>query len=185
MMPRIVLLIFGLLAFASTAGAQAPSITLGEAVLRLGMSAAEVRLELGKHPSLFLSNGGEITNKSESDIGKEDYFNGLYDYGEIDFTQGKLTHVEKYWRPSSASPDTNVVIASALYGATDSITGGTQKLCRVRTGASTEPEQDYKETIIECDSLGATRSVHVFIKTFHFSEKELHSVQVSETLDTR
>ena len=127
----------------------------------------------------------DITNKPESESAKSDYFDGLYNYGDIGFTQGKLTHVEKFWRPSSVSPDTNIVIASALYEATDAMTGGTQKLCRVRTGTSTEPEQDYKETIIECDRLDATISVHVFIKTFHFSEKEIHSVQVSETLDTR
>jgi hypothetical protein len=184
-MPRTAILTLGLLVLASGAEAQAPSVTLGDAVLRLGMSEAEVRLELAKHSSLFLSSDGEITNKSESEIGKENYLNGLYDYGDIGFTLGKLTHVEKHWRPSSDSPDTNVVIASALYGATDSVTGSAQKICRVRAWTSAEPEQDYKETTIECDALGATRGVHVFIKTFHFGEKEAHSVQVSETLDAR
>jgi len=184
-MPRIVVLILGLVVFAGKVQAQTQSITLDGAVLRLGMSEAEVRLELAKQSSLFLSKDGAVKSKPDSESEKEGDLKGLYLYGEIGFTKGKLTHVEKHWRPSLDSPDTNIVIASALYGATDSITGSAQKTCRVRAWTSTEPEQDYKETTIECDSVGATRGVHVFIKTFHFGEKEDHSVQVSETLDTR
>ncbi len=185
MIPRTVLLLFVLLALVGNAEAQTSSITLGEAVLRLGMSEAEVRAELAKHPSLFLLTDGGISNKLPEDAALPDYLKGLYSYGEVSFKQGRLNHIEKHWRPSVDSPDTALVIASALYGATFSVAGTTPKLCRVYTWTDAEPDEDYKETTIECDAPGVARGVHVFIKTFHFGEKEDNSVQVSETLDTR
>jgi len=174
------------MALVGKAEAQTPSITLGGAALRLGMSEAEVKAELAKHPPLFLSTNGAISNKPPEDATLADYDKGLSLYGEVSFSkQGTLIHIEKHWRPSFDSPDTALVIASSLYGAAFSVTGTTPKLCRVYTRTSTEPEQDYKETTIECDTPGATRGVYVFVKTFHFGEKDDHSVQVSETLDTR
>ncbi len=184
-MPRTVILVLGLLTLVGNAEAATPSLTVGEAVLRLGMSDTEVKVELAKH-ALFLSAEGAISNKPSTDAARDDYPKGLNLYGEVSFSKlGMLNHIEKHWRPSVESPDTALVIASALYGATLSVTGTTPQLCRVHTWTSTEPERDYKETTIECDTPGATKGVHVFIKTFHFGEKDDHSVQVSETLDAR
>ncbi len=168
----------------STAEAQPPSITLGDAVLKLGMSEAEVKAELAKHPPMTLDDNGMISNKSA--LGDtptaEDYNTRFRLYGEISFKRGRLSHIEKHWRLTN-SPNTDVVIASALYGAVSAMTGTTPKFCKVYTWTNSEPDQDYKETAIDCDAPGVSRSVNVFIKTFRLSGKEFPSVQVSEVLE--
>jgi hypothetical protein len=161
--------------------AQAPTIVVQDAVLRLGMTEPEVTTELAKQTALFLSKDGSVANQQPSDTKSPD-FEHFRLYASLKFTRGHLSYVEKYWRISD-SPDNALVIMNALFGATSSVAGD-GRVCTVRTWASAEPEQDYKETSIACELPNARRSIHAFIKTFHY-QTELHSVQVNEVLESK
>jgi hypothetical protein len=162
--------------------AQSQAITVQSAVLRLGMSESDVTAELARQTSGFLNKNGAVTNQLYTDSGDVADMNHFKLYANLKFNHGKLTYIEKFWRNEDA-PDSALLIMNALYGAVSSVAGN-GRVCAVRTWTSSEPDEDYKETSIECQLPGATRSVHAFVKTFHYS-REMHSVQVNEVLESR
>jgi len=173
----VVAILIGL-AMASNAYAQTPTITLGDAVLRLGMTVNELQTELGKHPPMVLDEKrGSISNGYQST--KKDFLEHYRLYGEVEFRQGRLSHVEKHWRLTD-SPDTAVSLGSTIYGAVSAMTGNLTQDCTVHTWSASAPKQDYKETEIECDGPRVSRSVHIFIKT---SGKNVPDTQVSEVME--
>jgi hypothetical protein len=179
---RSALLVLLLCVVSSTAKAQGPSITLGDAVLKLGMTTNEVQTELAKHSPLTLDEkAGTISNGYDET--QPDALERYKLYALISFKSGRLSHIEKIWLLNNQ--DTSAAIASALYGAVSATTGPTEKSCLVYTWTRSEPDQDYKETTIDCLSPGSSRSVHVFIKTFHFSGKDIPDAQISEVLEAR
>jgi hypothetical protein len=179
---RTVFMLLLALTKCSLSFAQAPTITIQNAVLRLGMTQSEVAAELGKQPALFLDKSGNIANEPPSNAGDADSMKHFRLYATAKFSNGHLIYVEKFWR-NQDSPDSALVLMNALFGAASSVAGD-GRLCTLRAWTSTEPDQDYKETSIQCQLPGATRSIHAFIKTFHY-DRDLHSVQVNEVLETR
>jgi hypothetical protein len=159
-----------------------PSITIQNAAIHLGMTQAEVATELGKQSSLYLNKDGAIANEQFSDSGDVPDRDHFRLYATVKFGQGRLRYVEKYWRTSD-SADTALVIMNALFGAATSVAGD-GRVCSVRTWTSTEPEEDYKETSVVCDLSIARRSIHAFVKTFHYS-RDIHSIQVNEVLESK
>jgi hypothetical protein len=176
----VVTILIGL-AMASNAYAQTPTITLGDAVLRLGMTVNELQMELGKHPPMVLDEkSGSISNGYQST--KKDFQEHYRLYGEVEFQQGRLSHVEKHWRLTD-SPGTAVSLGSTIYGAVSAMTGNLTQACTAHTWSASAPDQDYKETEIECDAPTVSRSVHIFIKTFHSSGGDVPDTQVSEVME--
>ena len=172
----VVTILIGL-AMASDAHAQTPRIVLGDAALRLGMTANELQTELGKHPPMALDEkSGSISNGHQST--EQDFV----EYGEVEFNQGRLSHVEKHWRLTN-SPDTAASLGSTIYEALSAMTGNLTQTCTVHTWSASAPEQDYKETEIECDASRASRSVHIFTKTSHLSGGDVSDTQVSEVVE--
>lgn len=174
--------VLALLVLAPSASAQAPTITVQDVILHLGMTQQEAFAAVAHHTGLYLNKDGSITNQpygEDNSVKDMDHFTL---YASLKFTQGKLSYVEKFWR-NLGSPDTALVIMTALYGATTSV-AGSGRICTVRTLTTTEPEEEYKETSIECAVPGARRSVHAFVKTFHY-QRDLHSIQVNEVLEAR
>jgi hypothetical protein len=163
--------------------AQGPAITVQGAVLRLGMTRAEVAEELARQVALFLDKEGRISNVPDSSIGDAELEGRYRGYATTTFSNGRLSSVEKFWRPDN-TPDTALTIMNALYGAAMAVAGNEGRTCTVRTFSAAQPGQDYKETVIECDIPGARRSVHAFMKTFYYKE-DFTSVQVNETLEKR
>lgn len=158
--------------------AQAPGINVSEAELRLGMSRAELVSELQKH-SLYLSKGNSILNESEADSTMNP--DSLEVFAIVKFSRDRLAYIEKFWRPSHA-PDTDTMVADALYGAAGSVSSGESRTCALRTFTASEPSEEDKGTSIECKLPNARRSVAVFIKTFRF-DKEVSVVQINEILE--
>jgi hypothetical protein len=93
-----------------------------------------------------------------------------------------LSKIVKYW-PLPDGPDTAVVIASALYGAVSETINKTPKSCKAYTRTYTNEDEDYKETTVECNDSGVSRSVHVSVKTLHLLEGDTQDVQVEEVLE--
>jgi hypothetical protein len=169
------------LAMASNVYAQTPTITLGDTVLRLGMTVNELQTELAKHPPMVLDEkSGSISNGYQST--KKDFLERYRLYGEVEFKQGRLSHVEKHWR-LTASPDTAVSLGSTIYEAVSAITGNLTQTCTVHTWSASAPGQDFKETEIECDAPKVSRSVQIFIKTVHSSRGDVPDTQVSEVME--
>jgi len=193
---QVFILALAFLTALGNAGAQTASITLWDAVLRLGISQDELRAELAKH-SLFRRSDGMISNRPEG----EGDIKGLYMYAGTMFSnQGKLIRVVKHLRPSSDGPDAAVAIASAVYETLQSIAGASATPCTVHASASPGalydinppivPPLDRKETAIECDTPDATRGLHVIVEPFTFLTgghgvvRQPH-VEIMETLDAR
>ena len=180
---RVMLVLLLSFAGSGVAEGQSNSITLGDAVLRLGMSEAEVKAEIDKHPPLVEEANGAIGNMPGNQL-KEENLTRYTLYGNVSFTHGRLSRVEKHWKPTHGA-DTDVELASAVYGAALAVAGTTPKICSVYTRNESEPDQDYRETTIECNSPGVSRSVHVFIKTLRLSKNTYFDAQVSEVLEVR
>jgi hypothetical protein len=169
------------LVMASYAHAQTPSIHVGDAVLRLGMTVADVHAELARHPPMTLDEkNGSISNGDRAS-GK-DLADPYTLYAEVEFTQGRLSRVEKSWR-LNGSPDTSASLASTIYAAVSSMTGNITQTCTVHPWSASAPAQDYQETEIECDSPAVSRSVHVFTRTSHSSAGEFSETQVTEAIE--
>jgi len=176
----VVTILIGL-TMASNTHAQTPSITLGDAVLRLGMTTDELQTELGKHPPMVLDKkSGSISNGYQST--EKDFVEHYRLYGEVEFKQDRLSHVEKHWRLTD-SPDTAESLGSTIYEAVSAMTGNLTQTCTVHTWSASAPDQDYIETEIECDAPEASRSVHIFVKTSHFSGGDVSDTQVSEVME--
>jgi hypothetical protein len=177
----VVAILIGL-AMASSAYAQTPTITLGDAVLRLGMTVKELQTELAKHPPMVLdAKSGSISNGYQS--AKKDFRERHRLYGEVEFKQGRLSHVEKHWRLTD-SPDTAASLASTIYEALSAMTGNITQACTVHRWSASAPGQDYKETEIECDAPRVSKSVHIFTRTSHSPRGDLPDTQVSEVMET-
>jgi len=127
------------------------TMQVGAATFWLGMSEEQAHGAL--QPAMSLSWVGDGMIESAKGPPFEMY-------GQVAITKGRVAFISKEWL-LNATPDTQIGLASAIYGAFASMTNGNEMDCHVSSYTQKEPAYEEEGVDVTCPEGGVIRSVGI------------------------